>query len=465
MVDTDTSIYKNIQAPDPLAQVGKLQSLQQGAQAIQSNQINISKQQLDLANERFKNVIRDVNSVPPEAGLDDYFKMGQNMVNQGVWTPENYSNFVDSLPTDPKQLPAFKQQFLAKAMSAQEMVNWHYGQQGSSANGQTVTPTLSSNRPGFAGSPTGGVVPNGLPIQQQVPPTAGSYDQNNQPRLMGPQSPQNAPGTVSQPSINTRPLPVGPGTSPAIPGQSSNFGGNVIASNVEPPQQLPYTPRGPAVGATPLFEEGKKAYTEDQNLATQKLTAIKPALQALPLIKGLTTGVGTETYNKALAGLSNLGLLPQGMTDKVAAFQEINKKLANYVSSNPVGQRSDAAQTLAEASSPSPKAQINPALIKLTKDAIALDRAQALRPLAFTKPTIDANGQPTTVPETDFSKYGNHRATFPAQVDELALQLDILEPKERQDLLDTMKKNKDTPQGKKFWNTLNMAVQSHLFDY
>ena len=69
--------------------------------------------------------------------------------------------------------------------------------------------------------------------------------------------------------------------------------------------------------------------------------------------------------------------------DPTAVRQEVVKKLNQYVSSSPVSQRSDAALTMKEASSPSPNVQILPALIKLTKDAVALDRVEALMPNAF----------------------------------------------------------------------------------
>ncbi len=298
-----------------------------------------------------------------------------------------------------------------------------------------------------------------MPIQQQVPPTAAGVNPvTGQPAFVGPQSPQNAPGTVAQPTpVNTSPLPVGPVSSPAIKGQSSNFGGNVLGATVEAPSpaqsvtdRFPNVPRGPATGMSPMFETGQKQYVEDQNLATGKLTQIQPALQAIPLMKGMTTGPLTDQYNKALAVAKVLGISPTTPNDPVALRQEVNKKLAAYVGQSPLAGRSDAGQALAQAGNPDPKGQINQALVKLTKDAIVQDRIQAARAGAF-----EGN---------DYSKYGEHRSTFPARADARAFGIDLMEPDERQKLLDDMKDKANTFEGKKFWKSLATVKNQGLID-
>src|SRR3989442_252890 len=111
---------------------------------------------------------------------------------------------------------------------------------------------------------------------------------------------------------------------------------------------------------SPLFEEGKKAYTEDQANSTRLMQAAKPAIQAYHLMAsdGFLSGPGTEGFTKAVAGLKAWGLIGTAdESDPTAIRQEVTKKLAQYVSNSPVGQRSDNAQILKEASSPNPKVQ------------------------------------------------------------------------------------------------------------
>jgi hypothetical protein len=86
--------------------------------------------------------------------------------------------------------------------------------------------------------------------------------------------------------------------------------------------------------------------------------------------------------------------------------------------------------------------------MKLTKDAIVLDRVQAARPNAFQ--------------DQDLSQYGAHRSLFPATIDERAFGLDLMEPKERQSLIKEMKEKTGTPEGEKFWHSLELADKQGL---
>src|ERR1019366_5640961 len=120
-------------------------------------------------------------------------------------------------------------------------------------------------------------------------------------------------------------------------------------------------------------------------------------------------------------------------------------------------QRSDAAQTLTAASNPSPDIQLLPALVKLSQDAVAQDRTVMSKPGAFNN--------------DDFSKYGQHASTYPTTVDQQALHLDTMNPKDAQALLDKYSKTVNgrniqlsTPQAKKFWNSLATVKQQGLFN-
>lgn len=465
-MDIDTSSYpKPTQGKSILETAGQLGALKAQSQQIQSQAISIDKQKLDLMDQQYGIINKEMLTLMNKGdkiNQDDIVGTARNLVKAIPTLAEPMSKFIAQIPTpqqaqqNPNAYKDFVQNAITRAQTVMDAVKYHYGAPGTVDTGQTIQPVATSPKPGF-----GGIRSTGAPIQVQPPPTMPVVGPTGQPQALGAQPPQLAPGTVAAPPpMGGKALPVGPIDNPAIKGPSANFGGNVLGAVVEPPQptaaqnvqdRFP-TPRGPMTGAPPMFEEGRKQLAADQELATQKLTAIKPALQALPLMKDLmASGPGTGQFTTALAALSNAGMISKNVTDKVAAQQEVIKKLAQYVASNPVGQRSDAAQTLAEAGSPTPKVQILPALIKLTKDSIILDRVQAARPNAFES--------------QDLSKYGNHRSAFPATIDERAFGLDLMEPKERNDLLVEMKKKQNTAEGKKFKKSLEIVDKLGYIDY
>jgi hypothetical protein len=432
--------------------VGKLQGLQQGAQAIEQGKINIDKSKLELVNQGLDYMTKEINSLPPDATPQHIFKVLQGAVNQKYLTPEMYSQAVKEIPTDQKDIQAFKDRYIARALHAKEALEYYAGQQGTTTDNRNIYQTRSSPRPGF------GVQINPNPIATtKLPVTTQEVVEEGpnrgQPRYTAPSS-----GPLVTPPVDTRPLPVG--TRKAPDGSTITTGPNTAPPMVRdnplpveaptPAQSVAQRFPGGAAAMPPMFEEGRKQLVEDQNLATAKLTQIQPALQAIPLMKGMTTGPLTDQYNKALAVAKVLGISPTTPNDPVALRQEVNKKLAAYVGQSPLAGRSDAGQALAQASNPDPKGQINQALVKLTKDAIVQDRIQAARAGAF-----EGN---------DYNKYGEHRSTFPARADARAFGIDMMEPKERQDLLDEMKKKANTFEGKKFWKSLAIVRNQGLID-
>jgi hypothetical protein len=174
-----------------------------------------------------------------------------------------------------------------------------------------------------------------------------------------------------------------------------------------------------------MFEEGKKTLAENQLRASGLMQNAKPAIQALKIMKTafpdgkyLSTGPGTKQFNDVVAAAKAWGITDtKAENDPTVLRQELEKKLAQFVGTSPIASRSDAAQTLAEASSPNPKTQLLPALINLTRDAVSLSRVEAAKALTFKG--------------NDYSKVGEHIAKFPQSVDEKAFGLDLMEPKER----------------------------------
>lgn len=478
MTEIDTSSYPKPQAPvNPLDVAGKLGTLQmipgqlqQQQQQIQQSAIGIDQAKLKLYNDHFQIMQNELSTLAndPKTTKEEVLAR-MHRIGDGFNMPDGvrkqmeaeFANAPSGIPIgkDGSTNPILSRTLdliMKRGMDMSQRINSQYGAPGAISDGQNVTPSRTFLR--------GGPVPSGAPIAQQVPPTTPSIDSAGKPALLGSQPIQTPPDTSPVPGgfpgqyTNrlgaTPPLPIGPMSTDNLPTNPlMRKDEKVTSAEVMPPT---IAPRGAPTGTSPDYEPGLKQFSQDQELATQKLTAIKPAIQALPLLKDLTTGIGTETYNKALAGLHNLGWLPQDMTDKVEAYQIANKKLADYLRTSPLGQRSDAAQALSQSASPDPKGQINQALVKLTKDAIALDRAQAIRAVSFT----DNNGNF----RRDYHNYGNHRSTLPAKIDEKALTIDMLPDEERNKLLDEMKKKQNTFQGKKFKYTLELAEKAGLFD-
>lgn len=448
-LEADTSSYKQPLPVSPLDTALKVGQVQQ-----QQQQIDAGK--MANANTALQFMTRAMTSLGPDATKEDYAAVAENAVRQGLVPKEQMNVYMERLQKAPSA-KSFFNEFATAAATLQEQLNYHLGVPGQLNTGQTTQPTVTSVKPGFGQRATG------LPVQMQAPPTTQTVGPDGQPRLLGAQPPQLAPGTVSEPT----PLPTArPAEAPAprrslpVERVSGPTGPTVRRTDLDDPttfdDRFPQ-PRGVATGTTPLFEEGKKTYANDQLNASNRAQSIKPAIQALKLMPGLATGPGTAQWNDFVAAAKAWGIVDtKAENDPTVMRQEIEKKLAQYVGSSPVGQRSDAAQTLAEAGSPNPKKQILPALQSLTRDAIALDRVQILKPQAF------KGGK--------FDDYIKHTGNFPQSVDEKALTLDLMDDKERDKLVTKMKsdyKNGDGATKKravKFFETLQLARDAKLYE-
>ena len=262
---------------------------------------------------------------------------------------------------------------------------------------------------------TGGFTPATSAPLQIAPGTIG-YDAANQQQFTPPAGPPGfspAGPSSAAPAPRGRPIPV---ERPAPPPGVSGPTGPTVDQTPNTPTTFANRVAPLAAGPSPLFGEGKEAYVRDQLSSSARSQAIKPAIDALKLMPGLATGPGTEQFNTAVAALKAWGLTDIKETDDPTVIrQEVNKKLAQYVGNNPNVSRSDASQALAEAGSPNAKTQILPALMNLTRDAVALDRVKILQPQAF-------KGQ-------NYQDYVKHQGTFPLGIDQKALTLDMLPEK------------------------------------
>src|SRR5882762_6116106 len=441
----DTSSYRLPTQPSALDTVGKLQGLQQGAQAIEQGRINIDKSKLELVNQGLDYMTREINSLPPYATPQNVFKVLQGAVNQKYLSPEMYSQAVKEIPTDQKDMPAFKDRFIARALHAKEALEYYAGQPGTINTGQTLVPTRVSPRPGF-GIQAG----EGAPIQLQAPPTTSVVSpQTGQPQLYGPQSPQLAPGTTSRPGAPPMALPVGPVASPAIKGQSSNFGGNVLGATVEAPtpaqsvaDRFPNIPRGPATGLAPGVAEAEtiaggesgKQLAQARAGAANFQRDVFPLAQAIPALEKLGTkgtGPGTETLNNLKSFvLSNV----PGISDKdpvfnsVPTYDKAKKYLTDFV--NQTG-NSGTNDKLAAAFAGNPSVGIsNAAAVDVAKSALSLRRMQQANIQEFER---------LNLPASSYSQWLTKRS---GEMDPRAFGVDMMSPEAKQKLSETLKKNK-----------------------
>ena len=463
MSNIDTSSYpKPVAGKSLLEQVGQYQQLE-------SQRLSIDKQKLDQINQGYEYLMRELNSLPPTATADDLRRVGQQAVKMKIIKPDMYATFVTGIPQDPNKIRGYRDEVAGKLLSTQEAINFQYGPQPSLVDqGAALEPVQPMQR-------TGEVRSAGQPIPLQLPPTAQEIDPvTNQPTMRGVAPSFNPDRSIRTPGMQqpqSRPaLPVAPGgpgnmlpqgNVPIQPGPSANFGGNVLGAVAEAPTfndrfGAAFPAMRPNTAPPPMFEEGKKQLVSDQQEASQRAMRIKPLAQAIDLMQkpGMLSGPLSEQFTQGVAALKTFGLIQSGMNDPTAIRQEVAKKLAQYVAGNPVGQRSDNAQVLAEASSPNPKTQTLEALFKLSKDAIALDRVQIVMPQAFK--------------DKDLSKYSSHKSMFPQNIDERAFSLDF-EKDRGQKLVGEMQKKltgknmSERKQAEKFFKSLEIADQAGFY--
>lgn len=415
--DVDTSSYPKASLPvNPLEVAGKVGQLYQQQQNLQRGAVELDSEKLALVNNRYKAISSQIAALANDPNLtpDKVVQTFNSQLKSGVIDQNMYNQEVGEMPKDPSQLKPWLEDRLMRGQEIMNAINFQYGQPGMMNTGNAQQPVVQS--------PRFGVRSTGLPIATQPPPTQTEYDENNKPRFRGVQPAQAAPGMVTAPP----PKPGLPVASPASPVKTTGPTGPTIDRTPETPTSFDNRfagaydkPRGAAAGPEPMFDEGKTQYSKDIELATQKLTNIKPALLALDLIPGLRTGPGTETWNKAVAALKANGIIPTEVkNDPTAIYQEVDKYLHQYLKGR--GDRSDADLIAAEKASPNPGTQINSALLKLAQTAVAQDRIEAARALSYK--------------DKNYANYPQYRGSFPASMDERAFIVDKMTPEQKQDL-------------------------------
>lgn len=472
-----------------LDQVGQYQDIAAKKQQYDRGDIALSQDKLKQINDQFGLMNAELSTLANDPSITKQAATQRltTFANTYGFKPEVTKHMLDELNAAP-DVKSFAANALTRGMATQEKVNNLYGMPSFVGDNQTATPSMRSPMRN-GGAP----IPTGAPIQLQNAPGTDTVDNNptlpnGQPnpnygakRLLGPstqlpEGTQPAPGGFPSQYVPAQSKPTLPTIGGPTPVQTQRIlptdrapmnltgpGKQITGVDVETGpsnfnNRFAGSPGGPATSLPPMYEKGQAAYVQDQQTASGKMLAAKPAIQALPLMqtKGFLSGPLTDQFTKVVAGLKSTGLINiADNADPTAIRQEVAKKLYQYVSSSPVGQRSDAAQTLKEASSPNPNVQILPALMKLTKDAVALDRVEAMMPNAFKG--------------NNYQDYIKHKGTFPQSIDEHALTLD-LEPEEKsKELVDTMakqlksKNNRERNDAEKFFKTLRMAKDQGFY--
>lgn len=429
-LDIDTSSYPKAVAQQPMNPLDTMSKVID----IQRGQTDLQQRNLSLINQRFDTMAKDFTALAnnPNLNEDMIRKRIETDVKLGLVTPEMAGTFITQLPPTqgmqgPQVASTLKghlETWLNHAMTIKEAIDTHYGQPQTIDTGNAIQPV--------AVSPINGIKSTGLPIAKTLPPTTAGFDAQGNPTFAGAN-----PSAVAMP-------PAAPGVKLPVqrPQSVAPTGNAPVAAPAAQPAIAPARP--------PNYEEGLKAYNQDQDLATQKLTAIKPALLALDYIPGLRSGPGTKLWNDAVAGLKANGIIStDGKDDPTAVYQEVNKYLHQYLKNR--GPRSDADLAAAEESSPNPGTQINPALLKLTQTAIAQDRIEAARANAFGN-------------RTDYQNYQKHRSQFPSSMDERAFIVDKMTPEQKQDLAKELQKMK--PEDKaRFMRSLKTYEETKVGTY
>lgn len=452
----DTSSYKNV------LPTGQSTALETAAQlgAMEQQKTAIDQQKFNLAKDKWGAINRELGILANDKNVTrDKVVNKVNMISKVFGIPkEQFDEFMKDVPNDPDGIRRTITDAMLRGASVMEQMEYHLGKINvRDFGGQYVTTRES---------PKFGVIPTGQQFPKTLPQTTEEYRgegaEGERPQFRGPQPYPGIPVAPPGPVQRGAPLgaPTGGSEAPqmSVGAPQAAPGGLPVASS--PPTAAPTgsPPRAsvsePVYAAPPvMLGESKKAYTEDQALATQKMTAIKPALQALKLAKqGVKSGPGTSEFNEFVAGLKAFGIMPTQIDDPTVAYQEMNKALNQYIQRS--GSRSDADLASKEMANPNIKTQINPALIKILQSAIAQDRIEAARSGAYDT-------------KQGMSKYIEHRGTFPQKMNMDAAEFDMIDdPKEKEKIYNEYKakyKKGDT-NAIKFFNTLKLMRQLEMHE-
>jgi len=432
-LEADVSSYNQALPVSPLEMAGKIGSLQQQSQQIQSGAINIDKQKLDLMNTQFGLMNQELSTMIDDPNITK--QQAAERLNRFSKTlklpPEAVNHMMEELNAAPS-VKAFSENALRRGMDTQQRINQQYGAPETVDSGAVKYQGVRDQRTGAFKAAT--------KLPAQLAPGTPFYE-GGQAKILGPAGPEGVqpagralPVAAPDAAGSTAPIVPKPVRSlPVEPRVSGPTGPTIRRTDMEAG-----APAGPAPGMEarkssgfnaappPNFETGQKQYATDQSSATAKATALKPLEEALDLGRQLSkTGVGTPTFNDIRARLTNLGVISADEKNPAVIYQMLNKNLAQFVDKN--GSRSDADLAIKESSNANAKTQLQPALTHMVQKIIGRERIEIARPGAFEG--------------SDYSKYGKHSSEFPTSQDERAYAIDKMAPEDARQLYIEMKNN------------------------
>jgi len=467
MAEVDTSSY-----PKPAAlpaqrslldQVGQFQQLESGKNTIE-------KQKLDLVNQRFSEMAKGFTGLIADKDLNED-KVRQYVTNQvklGYVPADMAAKTISQLPpnADANTLRQHLRLQLQHAQTTVEAINSYFGTPETANDGATTYQGV--RRPAMEG---GGFAP-ATQQANQLPPGTQNVDTEGQKGYVGPVA---APGVrpaasmpVEQPTAQPAPrrLPVGPIDNPAIPGQSSNFGGRVLSAVVEPDTQLPANnrfdafPKRVVTDLAPGVMEARQAvtagsgkqYADDLARARNFKQDLYPAQSALAGIKELGTqevGPGTPAFNDLKSAIITwLPNADKAVIDKVGTFQETRKYLSQIARTSGNTGTND---QLAAAFEANPSITMSKAATEnVLKSVIALRKMQHAQTLLAEKEGIK--------PE-EYSKWiAKNQNTLDAR----AFGFDMMSDEAKKKLVTELKK--DDKAYKRFESSLQFAHDADLIE-
>lgn len=452
MPDFDVSSY-----PKPQPQPSGLQIAQQIG-AVQQQNLGISQAKLDQANQALNYMTRAFGSLPPDAGKEDYLKVGQNVVDMGLVPQamlQTYTQRLEAAPT----AQAFRNEFLGAAASHQEQIQNYNGNATSINNGAQVIPGMQS---GPLSSNPGAFTPSGTSLPVQPPPTTPINLPDNQPGIIGaqppivapsrpgglPVAPQNnapvAPARQPRPlsSLTTAPArsgPTGPTVQTAGPGttqESPNFSQRFSAA-------YPAAGGPIATGPIPGAAEAQKAvglqsgtdYAADLTRAKNYQADLYPMQKVLDIVKEegpQAFGPGTSQLTNLKSAIVTWGgpSVDQKTIDNVSNVEQAKKYLVQMARSSGSTGTND---QLAAAFEANPNTTMSGATIEnVVKSNIALRKMQMGQTLLFGQQK-DAAGN--TLPDSEYSKWISKNQNV---LDPRAFGFDMMDDKAKNKLVDSM---------------------------
>jgi hypothetical protein len=421
----DTSIYGDIQYPDPLGQVDRIAQTANALVQAQSSRADLQSR-IELGKLIQQNTTPDgfnANALAAAAARDP----------NAVFAAKDAVDFAN------------KQQTLQLANNQTGLTN--IGNRFASMVAQSSGPISADQvRSEIVNMGAEGLAPQAFikGLLQTVPP-----DGDLKPWLTG-QWITSLPSSVAAAPAPAAPGPggeerkqttgqfiaqaTGPGS-----GAASDAGGGVTT--------------GLPVGASEAMTASAKQLGEDRiRAATFKQTSY-PLTQAIPLIQKLgATGVGpgSEEWNHFKTLLQSWGI-PTGAGDKTTMYNELKKYLNQNVMQTGNTSTNDKLES-SFASSPNLNLDDN-ALLNLSKSALSLQRLQQAQVLAFDQAT-DKNGNP--LPVSDYSKWATKWSTGQ---DVRAFGWDLMTPAEREKVWNSIPADKRDA----FKQSVGLAQSLNLF--